>query len=73
MMKGIILKQLFVYLIPLGIGLTHAAFALNVASILMAASMLTPILISMAAYIVIYLVFTVVTIRYYRSIIIKAL
>ncbi|WP_315371414.1 FtsX-like permease family protein, partial [Paenibacillus xylanexedens] len=73
MMKGIIRKQLFIYLIPLGIGLTHAAFALKVSSILIATSMLTPILISMAAYIVIYLVFTVVTIRYYKNIVINAL
>ncbi|WFR65648.1 FtsX-like permease family protein [Paenibacillus amylolyticus] len=72
-MKGIIRKQLFVYLIPLVIGLTHAAFALKVGSILIAASMLTPILISMAAYILIYLVFTVVTIRYYKNIVIHAL
>ncbi|MCM3170777.1 FtsX-like permease family protein [Paenibacillus sp. MER 99-2] len=73
MMKGIIRKQLFVYLIPLGIGLTHAAFALNVGSILIAASMLTPILMSMAAYILIYLTFTVVTIRYYKSIVTNSL
>lgn len=73
MMKGIIRKQLFVYLIPLGIGLTHAAFALNVGSVLIAASMLTPILISMAAYIVIYLMFAVITIRYYKSIVKNAL
>ncbi|MBP2113197.1 FtsX-like permease family protein [Paenibacillus silagei] len=72
-MKGIIRKQLFVYLIPLGIGLIHAAFALNVGSVLIAASMLTPILISMVAYIVIYLMFTVVTIRYYRSIVTDAI
>ena len=72
-MKGIIRKQLFVYLIPLGIGLIHAAFALNVGSVLIAASMLTPIFISMAVYIVIYLMFTFVTIRYYKSIVTKAL
>ena len=72
-MKGIIRKQLFVYLIPLGIGLIHAAFALNVGSVLIAASMLTPIIISMVVYIVIYLMFTVVTIRYYKSIVSNAL
>ncbi|WP_071394835.1 ABC transporter permease [Bacillus tuaregi] len=72
-MKGIIRKQLFVYLIPLGIGLIHAAFALNVGSVLIAASMLTPIIISMAAYIVIYLMFTMITIRYYKSIVTNAL
>lgn len=72
-MKGIIRKQLFVYLIPLGIGLIHAAFALNVGSVLIAASMLTPIIISMAVYIVIYLMFTMVTIRYYKSIVTNAL
>ncbi|WP_353626092.1 FtsX-like permease family protein [Bacillus sp. JCM 19041] len=73
MMKGIIRKQLFVYLIPLGIGLIHAAFALNVGSVLIAASMLTPIIISMAAYIVIYLIFAVLTIQYYKKIVKDAL
>lgn len=72
-MRGIIRKQLFVFLIPLGMGLTHAAFALKVSTILIAASMLTPILISMMAYIIIYLAFMVVTIRYYRSIVTNAL
>lgn len=72
-MKGIIRKQLFVYLIPLIIGLIHAAFALNVGSVLMVSSMLTPIIISMTVYIVIYLLFTVFTIRYYKSIVINAL
>ncbi len=72
-MKGIIRKQLFVYLIPLGIGLIHAAFALNVGSVLMAASMIIPIIISMAAYIVIYLMFAVFTIQYYKSIVTNAL
>jgi bacitracin transport system permease protein len=73
MMKGIIRKQIFIFLIPLGMGLTHAAFALKVSTILIAASMLTPILISMAAYIIIYLVFMVVTIRYYKRIVTNAL
>ncbi|GAK04352.1 bacitracin export permease protein BceB [Geomicrobium sp. JCM 19037] len=72
-MKGIIRKQLFVYIIPLAIGLLHAAFALNVGSVLIVASMLTPIIMSMAAYITIYLMFTILTIRYYRSIVRKAL
>lgn len=72
-MKGIVRKQLFVYLIPLGIGLIHAAFALNVGSVLIVASMLTPIMMSMAAYIMIYLMFTVITIRYYKSIVKHAL
>src|SRR5690625_2122977 len=72
-MKGIIRKQLFVYLIPLGIGLIHAAFALNVGSVLIATSMLTPIIISMVVYIIIYLMFTFVTIRYYKNIVTNAL
>ncbi|MDQ0207298.1 FtsX-like permease family protein [Alkalicoccobacillus murimartini] len=73
MMKGIIRKQLFVYLIPLVIGLVHAAFALNVGSVLMASSMLTPIIISMVAYILIYLLFAVFTVQYYKSIVKSAL
>lgn len=73
MMRGIIRKQLFVYLIPLGMGLMHAAFALNVGSVLIAASMLTPIIMSMVAYVFIYLMFMLVTIRYYKSIVINSL
>jgi len=73
MMKGIIRKQLFVYLIPLGLSLIHAAFALNVGSVLIAASMLTPIIISMVVYVLIYLMFMVATIHYYRSIVINSL
>lgn len=73
MMKGIIRKQLFVYLIPLGLSLIHAAFALNVGSVLIAASMLTPIIMSMVVYVLIYLMFMVATIRYYRSIVINSL
>lgn len=72
-MKGIIRKQLFVFLIPLAIGLIHAAFALRLGSVLIASSIVTPIIISMAAYIVIYLIFTLVTISYYRSMVINAL
>jgi len=73
MMKGIIRKQLFVYLIPLGLSLIHAAFALNVGSVLIAASMLTPIIMSTVVYVLIYLMFMVATIRYYRSIVINSL
>ncbi len=73
MMKGIIRKQLFVFLIPLGIGLIHAAFALNVGSVLIAASMLTPIIISMVAYILIYLTFAALTIQYYKRIVLSSL
>lgn len=73
MMKGIIRKQLFVYLIPLGIGLLHSVFALNVGSILSTSSLVTPIVISMTVYVVIYLLFAVFTIQYYKSIVKDAL
>lgn len=72
-LRGIIRKQMFVYLIPLIVGLVHAAFALNVGSVLMATSMITPIIISMSAYIVIYLLFALLTIEYYKRIVKGAL
>lgn len=72
-LRGIIRKQMFVYLIPLIVGLVHAAFALNVGSVLMATSMITPIIISMSAYIVIYLLFALITIEYYKRIVKGAL
>jgi len=72
-LRGIIRKQVFVYVIPLVVGLVHAAFALNVGSVLMATSMVTPIIISMTVYIVIYLLFALFTIGYYKRIVNRAL
>ncbi len=72
-LRGIIRKQVFVYVIPLVVGLVHAAFALNVGSVLMATSMVTPIIISMTVYIVIYLLFALFTIGYYKRIVKRAL
>ncbi|MBM0067495.1 ABC transporter permease [Alkalicoccobacillus gibsonii] len=72
-LRGIIRKQVFVYVIPLVVGLMHAAFALNVGSVLMATSMVTPIVISMTVYIVIYLLFALFTIGYYKRIVKRAL
>ncbi|MFK3939240.1 FtsX-like permease family protein [Alkalihalobacillus sp. NPDC078783] len=72
-LQGIIRKQFFVYVIPLAVGLVHAAFALNVGSVLMATSMIAPIIISMTAYIVIYLLFALFTIEYYKRIVKRAL
>ncbi|TSB47875.1 ABC transporter permease [Alkalicoccobacillus porphyridii] len=68
-MKGIIRKQAFVFLIPLLIGLLHAIFAINVGSVLVVSSIVTPILIAMTVYVFIYLVFAVLTINYYRQIV----
>ncbi|SEN92363.1 bacitracin transport system permease protein [Amphibacillus marinus] len=68
-MRGIVRKQLFVYVLPLIIGLIHAIFALNVASVIVLSSIVLPSMIGMVVYAAIYLIFAFITIRYYRIII----
>ncbi|TDQ37370.1 FtsX-like permease family protein [Aureibacillus halotolerans] len=68
-MKGIIRKQAIVFLIPLFIGLFHAAFAVNVGSVLVVSNIVMPTIIGMAAYVFIYLLFAVLTINYYSKIV----
>lgn len=66
LMRGIIRKQMLVFLIPLIIGLIHAALALNVGSVMVISSMVTPSVIGMGVYATIYLSFALLTVNYYR-------
>jgi bacitracin transport system permease protein len=69
LMKGIIRKQLLVYLVPLIIGVIHATFALNVGSLMVISSMFIPSVIGMSVYATIYLLFAFLTVNYYRNLI----
>lgn len=68
-MKGIIRKQSFIFLIPLMIGLLHATFAIKVGSMLISSNIVIPTIIGMTAYIFVYLLFAVLTINYYGKIV----
>lgn len=72
-MKGVVKKQVFVFGLPLAIGLLHSIFALKSASFLFMSDVTVPTVIAMAVYIAIYLVFAFLTIGYYRKTIQAAL
>ena len=68
-MKGIARKQAFVFFIPLLIGLLHSWFAVKAASILVISSITVPTITAMGMYALIYFIFAVLTLRYYRKIV----
>ncbi|MDQ0191717.1 bacitracin transport system permease protein [Paenibacillus wynnii] len=72
-MGGIIRKQMFVFAIPLGIGLMHSMFAVKAASKLALSDLTFPTAISMSVYTLIYFVFAILTLVYYRRIVRAAL
>ncbi|MDQ0271266.1 FtsX-like permease family protein [Cytobacillus purgationiresistens] len=72
-MKGIIRKQAIVFLLPLSIGMLHSIFAIEAASFMIRSDTTFPASIAMAIYTVIYLVFALFTIGYYRNIVKKAM
>ncbi|WP_138753087.1 FtsX-like permease family protein [Paenibacillus sinopodophylli] len=72
-MGGIIRKQLFVFAIPLAIGLVHSSFAVKAASALTLSDIAFPAAMAMAIYTVIYFTFAILTVGYYRRIVRLAL
>jgi len=72
-MRGIIRKQLFVFGLPLLIGLLHSIFAIKAASFIFTGDVTVPTSITMGVYALIYLVFAFLTVGYYRKIVKAAL
>lgn len=71
--RGIMMKQLFNFGVPLLIGLLHSYFAVKSGWFFFGTELTTPLLVTMALYIVMYIVFAALTINYYRKIIKQAL
>lgn len=71
--RGIMMKQLFNFGVPLLIGLLHSYFAVKSGWFLFGTELTTPLLVTMALYIVMYILFAALTINYYRKIIKQAL
>jgi len=69
LMKGIYVKQLFSFGVPLLIGLAHSFFAVKSGWLLFGTELATPLMITMGIYIALYSVFALLTIRYYKGII----
>mgnify|MGYP007023298673 CR=1 FL=1 len=72
-MGGIIRKQMFVFAIPLAIGLLHSIFAVKAASALTLSNLTIPAAIAMSVYTLIYFLFAAFTVVYYRRIVRVAL
>ena len=66
-MRGIIRKQVFVFGLPLAIGLLHSVFAIKAASFIFESDITIPTSIAMGLYVLIYLVFAFLTVGYYRK------
>jgi bacitracin transport system permease protein len=72
-MRGIVRKQLFVFAIPLLIGLSHSIFAVKAASVLVLSTIVVPSAIAMSGYALIYFVFAMLAIGYYKKIVKNAM
>ena len=66
-MRGIVRKQVFVFGLPLLIGLVHSVFAIKAADFLFMSDITVPATIAMGLYALIYIMFAFLTIGYYRK------
>jgi bacitracin transport system permease protein len=73
LLKGIQLKQLFNFGIPLVVGLCHSYFAIRSGWFFFGTALWTPMLIVMVLYTVLYSVFGVLSVQHYRKVIGRAL
>lgn len=68
-MGGIIRKQVFVFGLPLAIGLLHSVVMIKAVSSIFVADITVPTTIAMGLYSLIYLLFAFLTVGYYRRIV----
>lgn len=73
LMHGIYRKQLFNFRVPIIIGLFHSYFAVKSGWWFFGTEYGTPLVIMMVIYMLLYLVFAVMTVSYYRMVVKKAL
>ncbi|MFG6497306.1 ABC transporter permease [Fictibacillus sp. UD] len=73
LLKGIQYKQLFNFGIPLMIGLLHSYFAVQSGWFLFGAEVWTPMFIVMVVYTVLYSIFGLLSVLYYKKVINEAL
>ncbi|MET3726480.1 bacitracin transport system permease protein [Fictibacillus halophilus] len=73
LLKGIQFKQLFNFGIPLLIGLLHSYFAVQSGWFLFGAELWTPMIIVMVVYTILYSIFGVLSVLYYKKVVRDAL
>ncbi|MFD2874792.1 ABC transporter permease [Paenibacillus rhizoplanae] len=66
-MKGILRKQLLVFLLPLFIGILHSIYAVKASYFITLADDTIPAMIAMGAYAAIYFMFAFFTLGYYKK------
>lgn len=72
-MKGIVQKQMVVFLLPLFIGVLHSIFAVKAASFMIISDITIPTVTSIIAYTAIYFLFAIFTLGYYRKVVKNAM
>ncbi|GFZ95688.1 bacitracin export permease protein BceB [Paenibacillus marchantiophytorum] len=73
LLKGIQLKQLFNFGIPLIVGLFHSYFAVQSGWFLFGAELWTPMMIVMVLYTALYSIFGILSVQHYKKVIRRAL
>ena len=73
LLKGIYLKQLFNFGVPLVIGLLHSYFTVKSGWFLFGSELVVPMIITMSLYIFMYAVFATLSVQYYKRVIKQAL
>lgn len=73
LMKGIYIKQLFNFGVPLIIGLAHSYFAVKSGWMFFGTELLAPLLITMGVYVILYSTFAFLSIGYYRKVVNESL
>ncbi|SDN63813.1 FtsX-like permease family protein [Alkalicoccus daliensis] len=69
MIKGLTIKMIVTFGIPLLIGLLHSYFAVNAGWFLFGSEIWTPMLTVMGAYIILYSVFALISLLYYKKVV----
>ncbi|CAI6083784.1 Bacitracin export permease protein BceB [Paenibacillus sp. JJ-100] len=72
-MKGILRKQMLVFLLPLFIGIIHSVYAVKASYFITLSDDTIPAMISMGAYAAIYFLFAFFTLGYYKKIVRNAM
>lgn len=73
LLRGIKIKQLFNFGIPLVVGLLHSYFAVKSGWFFFGTELLTPMIIVMLLYTILYSIFGILSVSYYKKIIKEAL
>lgn len=73
LLRGIYMKQLFNFGVPVSVGLLHSYFAVKSGWWLFGTELVVPMIIMMLLYVAIYIVFALLTIQYYKKVIKAAL